>query len=234
MLQAKYLLAARDASNRTQHVAEGDVTLSDAVNFAEAQVLLREVRLKDAEALLEEIARRPTLSDPALRWHALLLLATSRFNRGVYPDADTAALAAAEAYRTSLGESHPVLGRTFHTLGTIHNKLHDRSGAASFFARAEAIERRSFGPNSVQFQATEIEQAWLDVQSGDLAAAERRAQTALMFRRRLCPISDLRGAPNPLGLIAEAKTGWPKRWRISRRPAPGLWRAAMISPDRFR
>jgi CHAT domain-containing protein len=206
-LEAGDLPAARGASDRAQQAAEGDASLSDAVNFAEAQVLLREVRLKDAEALLEEIAERPTLSDPTLRGHALLLLATSRFNRGVYPDADTVALAAAEAYRTSLGEWHPVLGRTFHTLGTIHNKLHDRSGAASFFARAEDIERRSFGPNSVQFQATEIEWAWLDVQSGDLPAAERRANAALkVFQTASLPDQRLEGSTLILlGLIAEAK-----------------------------
>ena len=206
-LQGDDLAAARAASDRAQQEAEGDASLSDAVNFSYAQVLLREVRLKKAEALLEEITERAALSDPALRGHALLLLASSRFNRGVYPEADAAALAAVEAYRTSLGEWHPVLARTFRTLGTIHGKLQDRSGAASFFARAEAIERRSFGTNSVQYQATEIEQAWLDIQSGDLAAAERRASSALkVFKAASLPDQRLEGiAYIYLGLIAEAK-----------------------------
>jgi CHAT domain-containing protein len=206
-LAADDLRAARNAVDRAQEEAQGDASLSDAVSFGRAQVLLREVKLKEAETLLEEISNRPTLSDPTLRGHALLLLATSRFNRGVYPEADTAALAAAEAYRASLSEWHPALARTFHTLGTIHDKLHDKPGAASFFARAEAIERRSFGFNSVQFQATEIEQAWVDVQSGDLAAAERRAAAALkVFRAASPPDKRHEGITRVLlGLIAEAK-----------------------------
>jgi CHAT domain-containing protein len=205
-LQADDLPAARSASDHALQAAEGDASLSDAVNFAQAQVLLREVRLKKAEALLEEIAWRPTLSDPALRGHALQLLAQSRFDRGNYPEADTAALAAVEAYRVSLGEWHPVLGRVFHNLGSIHDKLHDRVGAASFFARAEAIEHHSFGSNSVQFHTTEIEQGWVDVESGDLASAERRATAALkVFRTASPPDRRLEGiARILLGLIAEA------------------------------
>jgi CHAT domain-containing protein len=206
-LAADDLPAARAASDRAQQEAEGDASLSDAANFARAQVLLREVRLKEAEALLDEIAERPALSDPALRGHALLLLATSRFNRGIYPEADAAALAAVEAYRGSLGEWHPILARTFRTLGTIHGKLQDRSAAAAYFARAEAIEQRSFGTNSVQYQATEIELAWLEIQSGDLAAAERRASSALkVFRAASLPDRRLEGIARIfLGLIAEAK-----------------------------
>jgi CHAT domain-containing protein len=206
-LQADDLAAARSASDRAQQAAEGDAALSDAVNFAQAQLLLREVRLKKAEVLLEEIAERPALSDPALRGHALQLLATSRFDRGNYPEAETAALAAVETYRISLGEWHPVLGRVFHNLGSIHDKLHDRLGAASFFARAEAIERRSFGSNSVQFHTTAIELGWIDVESGDFASAERRAAAALkVFRTASPPDQRLEGiARILLGLIAEAK-----------------------------
>jgi CHAT domain-containing protein/tetratricopeptide (TPR) repeat protein len=206
-LEADHLPAARGASDRARQEAEGDASLSDAVSFAQARLLLHEVRLKEADALLEEIAQRSTLSDPALRGHALLLLATSRFDRGVYPEADTAALAAVEAYRVSLGEWHPVLGRAFHNLGTIRGKLHDLSGAAAVFARAEAIDRRSFGSNSVQFQTTEMEQAWLDVQSGDLAAAQRRATAALkVFRAASPPDRRLEGLARVLlGLIAEAQ-----------------------------
>src|SRR5262249_29730572 len=129
--------------------------------------------------LLDEIANRPTLPDPALRGHALFLLATSRLTRGLYAEAESAALAAAETYSHSFGEWHPVLARTFHTLGVIRGKLVDYPGARSFYARAEAIERHSFGENSVQFQITESDIGWLDVQTGDLPAAERRAKSAL-------------------------------------------------------
>jgi len=91
-LAADDLPAARAAADRAQQEAEGDASLDDAVNFARAQLLFREVRLTEAEAILQEIAERPTVSDPALRGHALLLLSTSRFDRGVYPEADAAAL----------------------------------------------------------------------------------------------------------------------------------------------
>jgi hypothetical protein len=162
-LEAGDLPAARNSANRAQQAAEGDASLSDAANFARALVLLREVRLNEAEDILENIAECPSLSASALRGHALYLLATSRFDRGLFPEAEAAALAASEAYRAALGEWHPALARTLHTLGTIHEKLRDRPGAAAFYARAAEIERRTFGVNSVQFQATEIEQAWLDV-----------------------------------------------------------------------
>jgi CHAT domain-containing protein len=209
-LESDDLTTARDAADRAQREAQGDASLEDVVNFATARILLREVRLQEAETLLQEIAESPTLLDPSLRGHALLLLASSRFDRGVYPEADAAGLAAVEAYRASLGEWDPVLARTFHSLGAIHGKLRDLSGAASLFARAEAIEKHSFGSTSVQFQATEIELAWLDIQSGDIATAKRRASAALrVFRTASPPDQRLEGLTYVLlGLIAEAEQRW--------------------------
>jgi len=206
-LEAGNLAGSRAAWHSAVQVGDGDPKITDALDYAQAQILLRESRLREAEELLQRITERPVLSDPALRGHALLLLATARFNRGLLPEADRAAFAAAEAYEATLGEWHPVLGRTFHTLGTIQDRLKNLSGAASFYARALAIQRRSFGPRSVQYQTTEIEQAWVDVQNGELEAALQRATAALdVFRTATPPDRRREGIANILvGLIGEAR-----------------------------
>jgi CHAT domain-containing protein/Tfp pilus assembly protein PilF len=178
-LQVGELNDARVTYERAVAVTHGDVALTRGLDLLRAQLLLREPDLKAAEEILATIAAGGSNDHDPIRGHALLLLATSRFNRGLAPEAAEAALAAADVYRVALGEWDPALGRAFHLLGTVYEEFGDRSRADDFFGRAASIQKRTFGENSVQFQTTEIERGWLSLQGGNMLAAERRAQTAL-------------------------------------------------------
>ena len=196
---------AGDCVTRARAAAGTDETLLRAASYAEAQVKLKQPDLVGAERILEQLAAAP--EDDPVRGHALLMLATVRFNRGLLPEADRAGVAAADAYRVAFGETSPDFAQALHLLGTTHERLRDLAGAASFFERASDIRRHSFGETSLQFNATEIERAWLDVQTGQLTEAERRSRTALdAFRRASPPQRRYEGLAHILlGLIAEAR-----------------------------
>lgn len=204
LLEAGDLDGARAALAGAEGAAL-DPAARNGAQLLRAQLLLRDVRPREAEALLEEaVAAAP---DAASRGHALALLANSRFDRGRMPEALRAGLGAAAAYQDSLGPWHPALGRTLHLLGTASGELRDRAGAAAFFARASAIARRAFGPQSSQVAATEIEWAGVELLGGDLRAAERRIAGLAPLPAPADPAdARLAGLAQVLrGLVAEAR-----------------------------
>lgn len=204
-LQADNHWLAADAASQAALVAGDAPPLRRAAAFAHAQVQLREPDLLGAEALLQRISDEADASE-AVRGHALFLLAKTRFNRGRMPEALTAGLAAAAAYRSSLGDWHPALARTLHLLGNTYGELRDRSSAVSFFKRSAEINQRAFGVGSPQVQATAMEWAWVELQGGDTAAAGRRmASVVTALASPAQPDPRTAGlAQIMLGLLAEA------------------------------
>ncbi len=205
-LQAGSRAAAEEATARAEAVAGAAPPLRRAAALARAQMLMVQPDLRAAERILTEVADQADPADP-VRGHALFLLATARFNRGLTPEAVQAGLAASAAYRSSLGEWHPALARTLHLLGTAYGELRDRKTATGFFTRADEIARRALGPAAAAVQATAIDWAWLELQDGDLGSAERRAGgvvATLGVQSRTEP--RLAGLAQILvGLIAEAR-----------------------------
>ena len=183
-----------------------DLRLHRHADLVEAQVLLSEAKLKEAGTILRAIAENTNEDDP-VRGHALFLLATARFDRGLTREAAEAGLAAAAAYRSTLGDWHPVLARTFHLLGNTYEELWDFSSAEDFFAKAAEIKRRDFGPRSAQFAETEIERGWLELRTGYLESADERARRTLEFlEQRAVPDRRREGLAHILvGLVAEAR-----------------------------
>ena len=183
-----------------------DLRLHRHADLVEAQVLLSEAKLKEAGTILRAIAENTNEDDP-VRGHALFLLATARFDRGLTREAAEAGLAAAAACRSTLGDWHPVLARTFHLLGNTYEELWDFSSAEDFFAKAAEIKRRDFGPRSAQFAETEIERGWLELRTGYLESADERARRTLEFlEQRAVPDRRREGLAHILvGLVAEAR-----------------------------
>jgi tetratricopeptide (TPR) repeat protein len=183
-----------------------DPGLRRQTDLMEAQLLLSEAKLKEAETTLRTIVDTTKEDDP-LRGHALFMLATARFDRGLTREAAEAGLAAAAAYRSTLGEWHPVLARTFHLLGKIYQELWDYSSAEDFFAKAAAIKRRVFGLRSAQFAETEIERGSLELRTGHVESADARVRRTLgLIEQTAVPDRRLEGLAHILvGLVAEAR-----------------------------
>ncbi|WP_431267337.1 tetratricopeptide repeat protein [Dankookia sp. P2] len=203
-LQAGQRAEAAATLARAEAQADGNAAARAAAQLVQAQLLLNQARLREAEALLEQAGARDA-PVPDLRGHALMLLARARFDRGQMPEAARTALAAVAAYQESLGDWHPALARTYHLLGNAYGELRDRETAKGFFARAVDIEAAAFGPDSPQAQATQLEWAWIELQEGKREAAERRAAVA-------APVLDALEGTNPrltglsrvmAGLVAE-------------------------------
>jgi CHAT domain-containing protein len=205
-LQSGELTKARTTLKILRASSAIDPALRPLTELAEAQILLREANLKQAGIVLRAVVENTKEDDP-VRAHALFLLATARFDRGLTREAAEAGFAAAAAYRTTLGDWHPVLARTFHLLGNTYEELWDFSSAEDYFAKAAEIERRNFGSRSLQFEATEIERGWLELRTGHTESADRRARRAVEFLEH-SPVPDRRreGLAHILvGLVAEAK-----------------------------
>jgi CHAT domain-containing protein len=197
---------ARRTLQRLKAAPANDPDLGLQSALAEAQILLNEARLKEAGTTLKDIAEHSKDNDP-IRGDALFLLATSRFDRGLTREATEAGLAAARAYRTTRGNWHPVLARTFHLLGNAYEELWDFDSAEDYFIKATEIERHDFGPRSIQFEATEIERGWLELRTGHIESADRRARRTLEFlEQSAVPDRRREGLAHILvGLVAEAK-----------------------------
>jgi tetratricopeptide (TPR) repeat protein len=133
-LQSGRTLEARTTIEALRTNSGNDPGLRRQADLVEAQLLLAEAKLKEAGTILRAISEATLDNDP-LRGHALFLLAAARFDRGLTREAAEAGLAAAAAYRSTLGEWHPVLARTFHLLGNVYEELWDFSSAEDFFAK---------------------------------------------------------------------------------------------------
>nr|WP_255529020.1 CHAT domain-containing tetratricopeptide repeat protein [Roseomonas rosulenta] len=199
------LSVARQTALEARQLAGSSDSLLRIADFANAQVLLRELDVATAESILEQLAQQAAIDDP-LRAHALMSLANARFSRGRMPEAVEAATEAVEAYRGAVGERHPAYGRALHTLGTALSELGDPVSAATALAQAAQILSAAFGPSAIQVQGTEIERGWLELRAGDLSSAERRVEAALRAYATTPP-PDARPVGLALilrGLVAEA------------------------------
>lgn len=207
-LSAGRIEAAHNTLTHAIAAAGDDRVLQRQVALARSQVLFWDNDLRGAEEILATLTQPTGDADNVLRGHAALLLATTRFNRGLMPEAAEAAQLAATIYLSALGEWHPLLGRVLHTMGTIDESLGDRKAAVADFTQAADVERHAFGEHSVQLHATEVELGWLDLQRGDVNGAERRAKAALgVFQAS--GLQDRRQeafATIVLGLVAERKS----------------------------
>lgn len=188
------LLAARVAAMQARQLAQGSDRLLRIADFANAQVLMRELDIATAESILALVAEQAAEDDP-LRGHSLMSLANARFNRGRMAEAAEAATQAVEAYRRSIGERHPGYARALHTLGTALAGIGDTQSAEAALKQAKAVQELAFGQTSIQFQASEIELAWLDIRAGRFADADNRGERALRTYA-LTPPHDAR----PIGL----------------------------------
>ena len=206
LIEASRINEARAMVRRAEEAAGTNPRWRNEVALVKAQILLRDSDIPGAKQLLESSARDASVDDPS-RPHMLLLLATAHFNSGFMPEAIRAGLEAAEAYRVTLGSRHPALARTYHLLGTAYADLKSLARAGEFFVRATDIERASFGDRSVQLQSTELERAWLDVQTDELANAAQRAERALIVLKQANGVDHrLEGIANViLGLVAEKR-----------------------------
>jgi CHAT domain-containing protein len=205
-LQSGKTTGARKTLQTLKAASADDPDLRLQSGLAEAQFLLTEAKLKEAGTILRGIAGSSKDNDP-VRGDALFLLASARFDRGLTREATGAGLAAASAYGTTRGDWHPVLARTFHLLGNAYEELWDFDSAEDYFAKAAEIERHDFGPRSVQFEGTEIERGWLELRTGHVESADRRARRAVEFLQH-SPVPDRRreGLAHILvGLVAEAR-----------------------------
>jgi CHAT domain-containing protein len=205
-LQSSKTGDARRTLEELQTVSADDPELHVQSGLAEAQYLLTEGKLRQAGVILRGIADTSKSNDPA-RGHALFLLARARFDRGLTREATEAGLAAAEVYRATLGEWHPVLARTFHLLGNAYEELWDFASAEDYFDKAAEIERHDFGPQSVQFEDTEIERGWLELRTGYVDSAEHRSRRAVEYlQHRAVPDRRREGLAHILvGLVAESR-----------------------------
>lgn len=205
-LQLGKTAAARRTFETLKATSATDPDLNLQAQLAEAQILLKDAKLKEAGTILKGIAEISKDHDP-VRGDALFLLATSRFDRGLTRKATETGLAAARAYRTTRGDWHPVLARTFHLLGNAYEELWDFDSAEYYFFKAAEIERHDFGDRSAQFAGTAIERGWLELRTGHAESAERIARETLQFlQQSAAPDKRREGLAHILvGLVAEAR-----------------------------
>ena len=197
---------AHAAAARARVAAGTDPGLLGAADLADAQALLRDLRIAEAEAVLEHVADQAAAGDP-LRGHALLSLAMSRFDRGRMSEAATAATDAIDAYHAAHEERNPAFARAQHTLGTALTALGNDVRAAAAFESASKVWSTTFGAQSVPYQMTQIELSWLDLRRDDTAEADRRARGIVDALAKVPP-PDKRpeGLANVLlGLVAEKR-----------------------------
>ena len=197
---------ARRTLQTLKAASANDPDLRLQAGLAEAQFLLKDAKLKDAGTILKGIAETSKDNDP-VRGDALFLLATTRFDRGLTREATEAGLAAAHAYRTTRGDWHPVLARTFHLLGNAYEELWDFDSAGYYFAQAAVIEQHDFSDQSVQYAGTQIERGWLELRTGQPENADRIARETLNFLKQYAmPDRRREGLAHILvGLVAEAQ-----------------------------
>ncbi|MBR0656946.1 CHAT domain-containing tetratricopeptide repeat protein [Plastoroseomonas arctica] len=206
-IEAGNMSAARAAVGRAQSAAEAAPLMRRQVDYARGHLLLRDGNPAAAETVLVQAVQAAGPGD-VVAGHALLLLTTSRFERGRLPEAAEAGLAALAIYAASLGEAHPAYARVLHSLGSIHAELGDLVAAERFLSRAAGILEHALGPTSSQFHSTQLERSWIAVQNGHLDLAEQRAQAALRaFRVAPPPDSRLQGLAYVLqGLVQEKRS----------------------------
>jgi CHAT domain-containing protein len=197
----------RAAARRARAEAGEDRLLQARASYAEARAGLQSLDVVAADQALVQLAALPEVASDAIRGHALLVLATSRFNRGSMSAAGEAAAEAVEAYRATTGDRSLPFAEAQHTLGTAQVELGNEIAAATAFQSASDIRRAILGQASGPFLATEVERALLDVRLGNLRGAKARADQAREAYRTSAPLdSRPEGlAIVILGLVAEAE-----------------------------
>ena len=194
----KAALAAGDidrgaaSAARALDVAGDDPRLVRAAKLAQAEVFLRQVDLPRAEAALKGISDRPIAARDDIAGQALFTEANALYQRGRLTEADVAAEAALDVLTSFYGPTHPVVARTLHLLGVIQDLLGDTDTALAFLARAETIERQTFGQQSKTLATTLVDRARTELDAGQTVRAEGTARATLSILESI-PERNLRG-----------------------------------------
>lgn len=175
---ANDLPAARKAASSAFTAAGVDGRSLRVAALARAQVLLRDVDAAAAERALADVASLASGQDKVLHGFALYLTAASRFERGLFPEAEQAALAADVVYRSVLGETHPARARVLHLLAVLDTELGDHESASRRYDRVEQITGKLFGAQSIQTTALSLERVRLDIGRHEYPRARARAVAA--------------------------------------------------------
>ncbi len=167
------------AAARALRVAGGDSRLVRAAKLVQAEVFLRQVDLPRAEAALDGVSDPSTTVRDDIAGQALFTKASALYQRGRLTEADVAAEAALDVLASFYRPDHPAVARTLHLLGLIQDLLGDTDTALAFFARSEAIERRTFGSRSRSLGSTLVDRARVELDAGQVVRAESTARAAL-------------------------------------------------------
>jgi CHAT domain-containing protein len=84
-----------------------------------------------------------------------------------------------------VGETHPAVARTFHSLAIVYQDLGQYDNAEQFYNKAIDILTRSFGPINASVAATRLERALLLTERGDSDKAIEEARAALSIYEQL-------------------------------------------------
>ncbi len=166
-------------ASRTLQVADGDPRLVRAAKLSQAELFLRQVDLPRAEAALHDISDPSTATRDDIAGQALYTEASALYQRGQLTEADQSAEAALDVLASYYGPDHPAVARTLHLLGLIQDLLGDTHTALAFLARAEAIDRQTFGQRSVRLGASLADRARVELDAGQTLRAEATARSAL-------------------------------------------------------
>lgn len=226
---------AHAAVTRAREAAGNDKALRAMADLAEAQALLRGLKVAEAEELLNRIAAEAGI-DQELRGHALSSLARSQFDRGRMSEAVVSASGAIEAYRAAHQERRPAFARAQHTLGTALTSLgeDDRARGAFYSAAAVWSDLEDSGTKSMPYQMTQLEVAFLDVRKRDYSKAQQTGEAARdAFRNGRLPDKRPEGlAAVLLGVVAEGREQNEEAVALFREGQAGIESArGPLSPD---
>ena len=170
---------------RALQVAGDDPRLVRAAKLAQAEVFLRQVDLPRAEAVLKGISDPAVAARDDIAGQALFTEASALYQRGRLTEADVAAEAALDVLASFYRPDHPAVARTLHLLGLIQDLLGDTDTALAMLARAEAIERQTFGPRSRTLASTLVDRARVELDAGQTVRADGTARAALSILESL-------------------------------------------------
>ncbi len=170
---------------RALQVAGDDPRLVRAAKLAQAEVFLRQVDLPRAEAVLKGISDPAAAARDDIAGQALFTEASALYQRGRLTEADVAAEAALDVLASFYRPDHPAVARTLHLLGLIQDLLGDTDTALAMLARAEAIERQTFGPRSRTLASTLVDRARVELDAGQTVRADGTARAALSILESL-------------------------------------------------
>ena len=177
--QARQVLATQMAVDPAD-LASADVILA-RVAIQESRLSEAENRLRDAYKRLKDAGREDSLAGAAVLdgiGYIYILRAQAVEAEQLYKEV-------LRIYRTVVGDTHPVVGRTFHNLAIVYQDLAQYDEAEQFYAKAIDLLTRSFGPIDASVAATRLERALLLSERGDSDKAIEDARAALAIFEQL-------------------------------------------------